>query len=415
MKRVVLAGVSLKSDRTRFEYAMEEMRALCDALKLEAVTEVTQQSNSMDPGYAFRKGKLEELKAAVKETEADTVIFYNTISVLTAQRISAFVEVPVIDRTALILDIFSLRARSREAILQTELARLKYDLPKLLEDHSESEEHSRASYNNRGAGEMRSAVIRRKYARRMEDLKEELEKIAVRKDQDERRRNKLLIRRAALVGYTNAGKSSLLNAMIEEGSTKGQPVYTEDMLFATLDTSVRMVNAGSRRYFLYDTVGFVSDLPHDLVEAFRSTLDAARYADLLIHVIDCSDPRREEKAAITDETLKQIGAGDIPQIRVYNKIDLAKEPELFTGNAVSCRFGTGIRELKEKAADLLYPDQIQRKCHVPYDRISVVDSYRNILNVTEEGWDEEGGYYTFSGPKNFVEAFRDYYVKEEEI
>ena len=220
-----------------------------------------------------------------------------------AERISAVAGCNVIDRTALILDIFSSRARSRQAKLQTEMARLQYDLPRLLNSDNDRERERGGGVTNRGSGEMRSAIVARKYQKRIQDLKKELKKIESQRQMDERRRSKTLLRRVALVGYTNAGKSSFMNCLIQNTEASGNEVFEKDMLFATLDTSVRKIVYDKKTFFLYDTVGFVSDLPHTLVEAFKSTLDAARDADLLVEIVDVSDDDYETKMEVTENTL----------------------------------------------------------------------------------------------------------------
>ena len=250
-----------------------------------------------------------DLSIDLEKMDVDLVVFYNSLSVQMAERISAVVGCNVIDRTALILDIFSSRARSRQAKLQTEMARLQYDLPRLLNSDNDRERERGGGVTNRGSGEMRSAIVARKYQKRIQDLKQELKKIESQRQMDERRRSKTLLRRVALVGYTNAGKSSFMNCLIQNTEASGNAVFEKDMLFATLDTSVRKIVYDKKTFFLYDTVGFVSDLPHTLVEAFKSTLDAARDADLLVEIVDVSDDDYETKMEVTENTLREIGAG----------------------------------------------------------------------------------------------------------
>lgn len=405
VRKAILAGVSLKKKRNSFESAMKETGALCTAANIQVAGIIIQQSNSVDVKTVFRSGKLEELKTLVQESNADLIIFYNDLRVQQAERIYAYCGCEVIDRQALILNIFASRARSHEAKMQVELARLQYDLPRVQSASKDFEGHSRGgSLMNRGAGEMRSSLIARKYASRIADLKKQLEQISRHKEHDELRRGKTMMRRCALVGYTNAGKSSLMNALLETSSSKGQSVSTEDMLFATLDTSVRQVNSGSQSYLLYDTVGFVSDLPHTLIEAFKSTLDAARDADLLIHVIDISDAEWIQKKEITEDTLNQIGAGHIPILAVYNKIDLIKDDTLPQSFAISCKNKEGIAELQKAIVSALYPNEITVQVKVSYDRIPMVSRYRSVLKMEELASDEHGVIYQISGPKRYIDA-----------
>ena len=406
-KTAILAGIRLEENEQEFSAAMEETASLCHACGIEVVSRITQASRSPDPETAFRRGKFHELCAMAKELDVDLIIFHNPLRIIVAQRISAEAGVNVIDRTALILDIFADRARSRQAKLQVELARLQYDLPRVLQSSADESGHERGgSAYNRGAGEMRSSLVQRRYSQRMAQLKKEIEKIKKQKYQDERRRTRTMMRRAALIGYTNAGKSSLMNAMIEMGEGQGKHVYEEDMLFATLDTSVRMIPWASRKFLLYDTVGFVSDLPHTLVDAFQATLDAARDADLLIHVIDGSDPQWQRKADISEDTLKQIGAGDIPVMRVFTKSDLMEEIPDDGMIHVSSLTRAGMDQMMDTVLERLYPDESRIRCLVPYDKMSAVSEYRSVLLMKTIEETEEGVIFEISGPSRYTDAFR---------
>lgn len=407
MRNAILAGISLKKTRSSFVSAMEECRQLMEACNMTVCGQCTQQSDSMDPHTAFRRGKLQELASMVQETGADGVVFLNRISVQAAERIADICGVDVIDRTSLILEIFSRRARTKNAMLQTEMARLKYDLPRLLNDKKEDSEHARSSFNNRGAGEMRSAVIERRYSRRISALKKELEKLDGQRGMDEHRRSKTLFKRVALVGYTNAGKSSLLNCFVKKFASLGTLTREEDMLFATLDTSVRKITVNKQSFFLYDTVGFVSDLPHELIDAFKSTLDSAREADILVHVVDYSDADYEEKIAVTMDTLKEIGADHIPLLRVFNKADLVKEErKQNAGLVVSCRTGEGMQDAAEKILSLLYPKEDSGLYLVPYNRLNDFERYKSVLHCDVLGHKEDGMLVHMAGEKKYLDIFR---------
>lgn len=406
MKNVILAGIDLKKNNDDFESMIAETQALCEACGLQVVGTIFQRSNSPDPHTAFRKGKIGELKMMTEMLEADGIVFHNALGIQMAERIASITGVEVIDRTAVILDIFSMRARSRQAKLQVELARLQYDLPKVLGMKDTSGHERGGEATNRGAGEMRSAVIARKYQARITDLKKELKKIEKQKYQDERRRTKSMLKRVALIGYTNAGKSSLMNALLQKNVSAGTEVYEEDMLFATLDTSVRMVQVKGTAFLLYDTVGFVSDLPHELVEAFQSTLDAARDADLLLHVIDISDPEWQKKAMITEETLKQIHADDIDILRVYNKIDIRIDESVGNVLRVSCLTGEGIEVLSTALVERLYPQEETIECLVPYEKLADIHAYRQVVRIREKDHTDTGILMEVSGIREYVNAFR---------
>ena len=414
MKKAILAGISLKNNTGEFEEQMRETASLCHAAGLEVIDTITQLSRSLDPDTAFRSGKLQELAVLCKETDPDLIVFHNGLRIQMQQRIHEACGVNVIDRTSLILDIFASRARSKQAKLQVELARLQYDLPRVLHSQADESGHERGgSAYNRGAGEMRSALVERRYASRIAALKKELASIDRQIMADERRRTKTMMRRAALVGYTNAGKSSLLNALMDRSESSGKSVMEEDMLFATLDTSVRRIRRNGRSMLIYDTVGFVSDLPHTLIDAFHSTLNSARQADLLIHVIDVSDESWPLKAEITEQTLAEIGAGDIPVLRVYNKTDLCRERPDVSGCAVSCRTKEGIDDLLQEITRRLYPAEETVLCRIPYDKISMTDAYRSVLAVEMLQADEESMIIRITGPKRYCDAFRMYRLEND--
>ncbi|MBO7703385.1 MAG: GTPase HflX [Solobacterium sp.] len=400
MRSAVLAGISLKEERFETEARLQECEHLCEACGIEVKARVTQQSNSLEPRTAFRKGKLEELSACAAETEADLVIFDRELPIAVLKRISEACGVPVIDRTSLILDIFSRRARSRQAKLQVELARLLYALPRTAPE-DDSEQHARGGgYRTRGAGESRTAQIARTSRKRIAALRKELAEVERDYHVAERRRGKSELSRAALVGYTNAGKSSLMNALLAYNGNEERQVFVKDILFATLDSSVRRISFQGREFLLYDTVGFVSNLPHTLIEAFHSTLDSARNADLLIHVADASDPGREEKMHVTRETLRTIHADDIPLLTVYTKADLVKDGrDLFDGISVSSLTGEGIGELLARITDTLYPAEETLYCLLPYEKGGLIQDLSRTVQIEILNHTETGYYIKASGPK----------------
>ncbi len=413
MKKAVLAAVCLTDKKKGFETAMQETRELCSACGIEVAAECIQQSNSVDPRTVLRSGKLQELADMAKQTDADGIIFYNPLSVAAAQRISAAADgLDVIDRKALILDIFSLRARSAQAKIQTEVARLEYDLPKLLQDNMESDHARGGTFNNRGAGETRSVIIRRRYEARISALKAELKQIEAHQKTDQAKRKKSALKSVALVGYTNAGKSSLMNAILKTTDRPDRTVFEKDMLFATLDTSIRNISYKNRQFLLYDTVGFVSDLPHELIDAFKSTLDAARDADLLLIVEDISDPMKAQKTAITMETLKEIHADSIPVLHVHTKADLAKSDEDLKGICVSSLTMQGIDALLEDIDKALYPSDVTMMCLVPYAQMALIARSKKTLDIRILESTEEGIRLQASGTKEHMKVFEPYRTGE---
>jgi GTPase len=260
-------------------------------------------------------GKLEEVKVAADATGADLVLVNHRLSPVQERNLEKALGRRVVDRTGLILDIFAQRARSHEGKLQVELAQLRHMATRLVRGWSHLERQRGGAIGLRGPGETQLETDRRLLQKRVEQLQKRLEKVEVQHTQMRRARVRSELPRVALVGYTNAGKSTLFNAMT------GADAYADDRLFATLDPTVRRIALPGGAAMLADTVGFVRDLPHDLVAAFRSTLSEAREADLLLHVIDAADPLRDERIAQVEAVLEEIGAGDIPQLLVYNKID----------------------------------------------------------------------------------------------
>ncbi len=412
MRPAVLAGICLKKEKDRFEVRMNECVSLCEACGIEVKTIVTQQSVSADPRTAFRQGKLQELALAVSESGSDAVVFAQELPIAVMNRIQEVCGVEVIDRTALILDIFSHRARSRQAKMQVELARLSYALPSVALD-TETEEHARGgTFRSRGAGERRTAEIVRTYRKRIAALKKELAEIDKDYQAAERRRSKSELGRAALIGYTNAGKSSLLNAILQANQKEQRQVYAEDMLFATLDSSVRNISHNGLQFLLYDTVGFVSDLPHTLIDAFHSTLDSARNADLLIHVVDLSDPMREEKIQVTLETLKTIHAEEIPVLTVFTKADLAAENDKHDAFAVSSVTGEGIEGLLDEICERLYPREKEMYCLLPYEKTGLLHDLCRVMHIERLEEREDGIRIRAEGPEVRMRPLKQYEVKK---
>jgi GTP-binding protein HflX len=294
---------------------LEEFGDLARSAGASVAALLTAKIDRPNPATLIGSGKLEEVKAAADATGADLVLVNHPLSPVQERNLEKALERRVVDRTGLILDIFSQRARSAEGKLQVELAQLKHMATRLVRGWTHLERQRGGSIGLRGPGETQLETDRRLLQKRVDQLQKRLEKVEVQRTQMRRARVRSELPRVALVGYTNAGKSTLFNALT------GADAYAANQLFATLDPTVRRLALAGGSIVLADTVGFVRDLPHELVAAFRSTLAEAREADLLLHVIDAADPLRDERIAQVDEVLEEIGAGDIPQLLVYNKID----------------------------------------------------------------------------------------------
>lgn len=297
------------------EGALEEFAELARSAGATVLGVVPARLDRKTPSTLIGSGKVEEVKAAADAVGADLVLVNHALSPSQERNLEKVLQRRVVDRTGLILDIFSQRARSHEGKLQVELAQLRHVATRLVRGWTHLERQRGGSIGLRGPGETQLETDRRLLQKRVEVLQKRLEKVEVQRTQMRRARVRSEMPRVALVGYTNAGKSTLFNALT------GADAYAADQLFATLDPTVRKISLPGGNLVLADTVGFVRDLPHELVAAFRSTLSEAREADLLLHVIDAADPLRDERIAQVDEVLAEIGAGDIPQMLVYNKID----------------------------------------------------------------------------------------------
>lgn len=356
-ERAILVGVVLPG-MSWWEVSdmLDELALLADTAEAVVVDRVIQRRQEIDPAYFIGEGKARYLSTLVKEWRADLVIFDEDLSPAQVRNLERLIDVKVIDRSGLILDIFARRARSREAKTQVELAQLKYLLPRLTRQWV----HLSRQYGGigtRGPGEKQLEVDRRRVRQKIADLTRSLRRIErQRRTQRKRRRN---IFRIALVGYTNSGKSTLLNALTRANA------FMENRLFATLDATTRVAYLpGDRKVLITDTVGFIRKLPHHLIASFKSTLEEAVEADLLLHVVDVSHPHFEEQILVVNEVLDELGILDKPSILVYNKIDLLDDSpgmlhrlkaENSKSVTISALKGFGIPELKNRILD--YPDQ----------------------------------------------------------
>jgi len=296
------------------EGAIEEFSELARSAGASVAALLTARIDKPNPATLIGKGKVEEVKIACDASGADLVLVNHALSPVQERNLEKLLERRVVDRTGLILDIFAQRARSHEGKLQVELAQLRHMATRLVRGWTHLE-RQRSAIGARGPGETQLETDRRLLQKRVDQLRKRLDKVQVQHTQMRRARLRSELPRVALVGYTNAGKSTLFNALT------GADAYADDRLFATLDPTVRKIALPGGNSVLADTVGFVRNLPHELVAAFRSTLSEAREADLLLHVIDAADPLRDERIAQVDAVLAEIGAGDIPQLLIYNKID----------------------------------------------------------------------------------------------
>ncbi|MFO7154603.1 MAG: GTPase HflX [Caldicoprobacter oshimai] len=341
LEKAVLVGII---ESSHDQESMEELKDLAETAGAQVVGVITQKRKGTDSAYYIGKGKLEELKSFIQGNEVDVVIVNDELSGSQIKNIEDFLGIKIVDRTCLILDIFASRARTKESKLQVELAQLKYRLPRLTGMGGQLSRLG-GGIGTRGPGETKLETDRRHIQNRIKSIEKKLAKFERHRNLYRQRRAKNRIPVVSIVGYTNAGKSTLFNALAKAQS------YVEDKLFATLDTSARkLILPSGMQVVLVDTVGFIRDLPHDLVEGFKSTLEEVRYSDLLLHVIDITSSDVDEKIQVVERILSDLNAIDIPRLDVFNKIDLIDTQPVANNKRtifVSAKKGIGLDALKE--------------------------------------------------------------------
>ncbi|PEZ02915.1 GTPase HflX [Bacillus sp. AFS018417] len=415
VQKAILVGVNLNS-QSDFEYSMEELANLAEACDVEVIGQVTQNLHRVNPSHYIGTGKIEEVSAFVKEADANLVIFNDELSPSQIRNLEADIDCKVIDRTILILDIFAQRAKTKEAQLQVEVAHLQYMMPRLIGlRESLGRQSGGVGTRNKGVGEKKLELDRRKIEEQIAALNKELEALTLHRQTQRKQRKKNEIPVVSLVGYTNAGKSTTMNAMLEmfNGSAEKQ-VFEKDMLFATLETAVRNIQLPDNKSFLLtDTVGFVSKLPHHLVKAFRSTLEEVAEADLLIHVVDYANPNYEHLIDITNQTLKQIGVENIPTIYAYNKADVMDiEIPKVQDNRVylSAKQKVGMDELVQMIRTQIYQDFIQCEMLIPYDQGQLISYFNEHAHVLSTDYENEGTKITVECKTSDFEKYKKYVI-----
>ena len=437
--KVLLVGVDTGEEQD-FEHSMEELKSLAEAAYKQVVGVVVQRMERVNNSLYIGAGKVAEVKEYAASCEAQEIVFDNALSPSQVRNLGRELDLVVLDRTNLILDIFSIRAKTREAKLQVETANLQYMLPRLvgMRENLSRQGGTGGSMSNKGAGETKLELDRRKIEHRISMLKRELESVAQNRETTRKKRSQSRIPQVALVGYTNAGKSTILNRLVDTyGGGEEKNVLEKDMLFATLETNVRSIHTGDNKpFFLVDTVGFIHKLPHGLVQAFRATLEEVKYADLIVEVVDFSDEHYRQHMEVTAETLKELGAGDIPRLVVYNKIDKCRtenlpdeaklfleaktcyevkscdetginsetkinsetnpfsktKPQLRKGNQIyiAAKMGAGMEELAGLIKEYVYADRVEAEFLIPYDSGSILSYFMENSTVSSQEYREEG-------------------------
>ncbi|WP_050613710.1 GTPase HflX [Bacillus testis] len=398
-EKAILVGVNLQNeDDFDFQYSMEELGELAAACDVEVVGQVTQKLDRVNNSHYIGKGKIEEVAALKEMQDADTVIFDDELSPSQIRNLEADLDCKVIDRTILILDIFARRAKTREAQMQVEMARLQYMLPRLVGLRASLGRQGGGGgegLTNRGAGETKLELDRRRIEAKIAFLRKELSVHVAQREVQRRQRKKNEVPVVSLVGYTNAGKSTIMNGMIELfNESAHKQVFEKNMLFATLETSIRKIEQPDRKsYLLTDTVGFVKKLPHHLVKAFRSTLEEAANADLLIHVVDFSNPHYRQMIQTTNETLKEMDIEGVPTLIVYNKADQTGEEYPRVENDkifISAKKKEGLKELNTEIRKHIFKDYVTCTMLIPFEEGHLVSYFNSNANVTSASYEEEG-------------------------
>ena len=390
-EKVILVGVSLQDDKET-EESLEELRELADTAGAVTVGKVIQNREAVHPGTYIGSGKIWEVRLMLEETGATGIICDDELSPAQLRNLEQELECKVMDRTLLILDIFAGRAVTSEGKIQVELAQLQYRLARLV-GLGRSLSRLGGGIGTRGPGEKKLEMDRRLVKSRIAQLRRELEEVKRHREliRERRKKNRILV--AAIVGYTNAGKSTLLNTLTEAG------VLEEDKLFATLDPTTRVLKLESgQEILLTDTVGFIRKLPHHLVEAFKSTLEEAKYADIILHVVDASNPQMDKQMHVVYDTLKQLGVENRTIITLFNKQDRLAERQTqrdFRADYVmniSARTGEGLSELKNKLEEILTERQILIERLYSYSEAGKIQLIRKYGQLLQEEYREDGIY-----------------------
>ena len=413
-ERAFLVGVQTDTiSKGEAESLLKELGGLATSLGLEIAGNMPVKVRERTAALFLGTGKADEVVAAARAENADSIVFDHPLTPVQQRNWEKLADLKVYDRSELIIKIFASRALTKEAALQVELAQLQFSLPRLAHSYEALSRQRGGRYGTKGSGEQKIELDRRAIEKRIHDIEEELKVVRKSREVQRKRRERLDVPRAAVVGYTNAGKSSLLNALTRAS------VLVEDKLFATLDPTTRRLGLSKGgSLLLTDTVGFVRNLPHGLVEAFKATLEEASAADLLVHVVDASDPEAELHMKTTDKVLAEIGAGEVPRILAVNKVDLL-DPAMrdalsarFPGaRIVSVKTGEGIPELLSAIEEGLTANAGILRVRIPDTDYGLVALLRREAQILDEERDDEGTTLSCRVPDRLVSKFEKYRVE----
>lgn len=422
-QRVITVTVNIDMDEKTLEDKVIELEKLVEALDGEVVLSLTQNKSYVDKAFYIGKGKVNEIKDYCEKLDAEFVVFNNELTGSQVKNLEEIIGIRVIDRTNLILDIFSERARTKEAKLQVKLAKLKYTLPRLSALRS-GFSRQQGGIGGKGIGEQQIELDRRTINREISSITSQLKEIEKNRNEIRKKRinSKELI--ISLVGYTNAGKSTLINKLISYGKDENseiKEVFVKDMLFATLDTYVRegLLLNGSKVMYV-DTVGFVSDIPHNLVESFKGTLEEIKYSDLILHVVDISNVNVDEQIKITNDMIKKLECEDKNVIYVFNKVDKLADENIKFQYAnienkvfISAKNDEDIILLLKEIEKVLFSSLVKTELLIPYDKQKIVSNILNNYMPEFVEHIETGSFLKVSLKKEDYEIYKGYEVNEK--
>ena len=414
IQRAILVGVDLNNDKN-FDYSVEELKNLAEACSVQVVGVLTQKLERVNPACYIGTGKVDEVALLVEQNDANLVIFNDELSPSQIRNLEHGLQCKVIDRTILILDIFASRAKTREAQLQVEVAQLKYMMPRLIGLNA-SLSRQAGGIGSKGPGEKKLELDRRRIEEQVHKLNKELDSLVLARQNQRKLRKRNSTPVVALVGYTNAGKSTTMNALLTVSNAQSEKsVFEKNMLFATLETSTRHIQLPDNKQFLLtDTVGFVSKLPHQLVKAFRSTLEEVTEADLLLHVVDLSHPEFQTQIEITNKVLDELGVKETPMVYVYNKADLVEDeftPSTKEAVRISAKNLTNIDTLIDCIKSHIFQHYVKASFLIPYDRGNLVSYLKEHANVFDTEYLENGTLITVECSEHDAYRLAEYKVK----
>lgn len=416
-ERTLIVGLELTMDTIDIDTSLDELQELVQAAEGVVVSRIVQKRDSIHPAYFIGKGKVEEIRLYCEELDIDAVVFNDELSGAQIRNLEKIIDKKIVDRTNLILDIFATRATSKEGKLQVKLAQLKYRLPRLvgMRDYLSREG---GGIGTRGPGEQKLETDRRHILREINNIEKQLKEVEANRQITRKRRHNSNYPIVALVGYTNAGKSTLLNRLMDDESDESKQVFVKDILFATLDTSLRRARLPNGQiYLLTDTVGFVSKLPTHLIEAFKGTLEETKYADMLLHVVDASNSDIDIQIKTTIEILKELEVLDKPIITVFNKMDRTDIQSLiYESNLVgekifiSAKNDVNIDKLKLLIQEKLPQEYKYILMKIPYDKQTILNYFMNNYEIENLRHEEDGTYFDLAINILDYERYKDYIV-----